>query len=290
MCDSATRAANAMLKIDSHTHVFAPEIIESRDLHGRSEPWFHRLYGSGAKMATTDDLLSSMDTAGIDKSVVMSFGWRSSEQCAAGNDHLMERASRHSGRLIPFISANPSDPEDAVREIERWASDGAAGVGELYADGQGFDLGRYETISAVAEACSETGLILCIHITEPVGHDYPGKDASDTRRIWQFLSSAPANLKLLLSHWGGGFGFYELMPEVAEVAANCFYDTAASHLLYDDRVYSIMSRLAPGRILFGSDFPLVPQSTMLKRIENAGLSQRELTALLGENARSAGLG
>ncbi len=279
-----------MLKIDSHTHVFAPKIIESRDLHGRSEAWFDRLYGSGAKMATTDDLLRSMDAAGIDKSVVMSFGWQSSELCTAGNDDLMESASRHPGRLIPFISANPSDPEDAVREIERWASDGVAGVGELYADGQGFDLGSYETVSAVAEACSERDLTLCVHISEPVGHDYPGKDASDTRRVWQFLSSAPADLKLLLSHWGGGFGFYELMPEVAEVAANCFYDTAASHLLYDDRVYSIMSRLAPGRVLFGSDFPLVTQSRMLKQIENAGLSKRDLTALLGENARSAGLG
>ncbi len=123
-----------------------------------------------------------------------------------------------------------------------------------------------------------------------MGHDYAGKDSTDTRRLWKFLSSAPSKLKVLLSHWGGGFGFYELMPEVAERSGEWYYDTAASHLLYDNRVYSIMNRLAPGRVVFGSDYPLTQQARMLDRISDAGLSESEYRALVGENAVRAGLG
>ncbi|MCY3800078.1 MAG: amidohydrolase family protein [Chloroflexi bacterium] len=276
--------------IDCHTHVFSPDVIEDRELHARSEPWFQLLYGSGAKMATADDLLKSMDSAGIDKSVVMSFGWKSDEACAAGNDYAMEAALKSGNRLIPFIAVSPTSEDTAVREIERWAGTDVRGVGELYADGQGFDLEDYGSISTVTNACVETDLFLCIHITEPVGHDYAGKDSTDTRRLWNFLSSAPPDLKLLLSHWGGGFGFYELMPEVAERSGEWYYDTAASHLLYDDRVYSIMDRLAPGRVLFGSDYPLTQQSRMLGRVRKAGLSESQYRALVGENAVRAGLG
>ena len=241
-------------------------------------------------MATADELLGSMDRAGIDKSVVMSFGWKSDEACAAGNDYVMEAALKADGRLIPFIAVNPSSEDVAAREIERWTGADARGVGELYADGQGFDVSDYRSISTVARTCAETDLFLCVHVTEPVGHDYPGKDSTDTRRLWKFLSSAPPDLKLLLSHWGGGFGFYELMPEVAERSGEWYYDTAASHLLYDNRVYSIMDRLAPGRVLFGSDYPLTQQSRMLGRIRSAGLSESEYRALVGDNAVRAGLG
>lgn len=276
--------------VDCHTHIFAPDVIRDRERLSRSEPWFRLLYGSGAKMATADDLLRSMDGAGIDRSVVMSFGWQSDEACAANNEYLMETTLKADHRIIPFIAVNPSSEEVAMAEIERWAAAGARGVGELYADGQRFDLGDSQSISAVADACARSGLFLCVHITEPVGHDYAGKDSTDTGRLWKFLSSAPSNLKVLLSHWGGGFGFYELMPEVAERSGEWYYDTAASHLLYDNRVYSIMNRLAPNRVVFGSDFPLTGQARMLNRIGGAGLSESEFQALVGDNAVRAGLG
>ena len=50
-----------------------------------------------------------------------------------------------------------------------------------------------------------------------------------------------------------------------------------------------MARLAPGRVLFGSDFPLTSQRRMLRRVRKAGLDEPDLAALLGENAARAGL-
>ena len=50
-----------------------------------------------------------------------------------------------------------------------------------------------------------------------------------------------------------------------------------------------MTRLAPGRVFFGSDFPLTSQRRMLRRVRKAGLDECDLAALLGDNAVRAGL-
>ena len=109
-------------------------------------------------------------------------------------------------------------------------------MGELYADGQDFDMGDPRGLQPVLDACVRRDLFLCIHVSEPAGHDYPGKDANGPAQVAEFVNKMPSELKLLLPHWGGGFGFYELMPEIARArhAASTtappltFYTTRAS--------------------------------------------------------------
>ena len=78
--------------------------------------------------------------------------------------------------------------------------------------------------------------MILLHADEPVGHEYPGKGQLGLQQVYRLITAHPA-LKLVLAHWGGGFPFYELMPEVRKAAANVYYDTAASPLLYDTSVY-----------------------------------------------------
>ncbi len=240
-------------------------------------------------MATRDDLLRSMDRAGIDRSVVLGFGWKDAADCTPGNEYIMESAQRSDGRLLPFITVVPGAAETAG-EIARWAGDGLRGIGELYADSQGFSLAAPDSLHDVVDACVAHDLFLCVHVTESAGHEYAGKDGNGPVQVARFVATMPADLKLLLPHWGGGFGFYEMMPEIAARTGNCLYDCAASHLLYDQRVYEVMNRLAPGRVVFGSDFPLTTQARMLRRVRDAGLAADDLAALLGGNAARAGLG
>ena len=80
--------------IDCHTHIFPPAMIAARAEISLRDSWFGQLYGPGARMATRDDLLRSMDRAGVDRSVVMGFGWKRADDCTAGNDYLMESAAR----------------------------------------------------------------------------------------------------------------------------------------------------------------------------------------------------
>ena len=282
------RARRQIMVIDSHTHIFPHSMIESRERICSRDSWFKQLYGEGANMATYDELLSSMDDAGIEKSVVMGFGWQHGVDCTISNEYIMESSARSGGRIVPFVSVVPG-PEDVSHELDRWSSSNLRGVGELYADSQGFDMADLTSLGAVVEVCVARGLFLCVHITEPVGHYYAGKDSNGPASVGEFVMSMPSELKLILPHWGGGFGFYELMPEMRMRTSNCFYDSAASHLLYDERVYSLMTQLAPGRVLFGSDYPLTSQARMLGRIVRAGLPDSDLQQFLGGNAIAAGL-
>ena len=130
---------------------------------------------------------------------------------------------------------------------------------------------------------------LTVHITEPVGHDYAGKDSTDTGRLWKFLSSAPSNLKVLLSHWGGGFGFYELMPEVAESLQNVFFDTAASPFLYKPQVYSAgVGLVGIEKVLFGSDYPLMGYSRALAQLAESGLPKPQQHSVLANGLQLLG--
>ena len=89
----------------------------------------------------------------------------------------------------------------------------------------------------------------------------------------------------MCAHWGGGLPFYALMPEVADGLGNAYFDTAASPYLYEGGVYSAVAGLVgPTRILFGSDFPLLRASRLLREIRRSALSEVEKEAVMGGNA------
>jgi predicted TIM-barrel fold metal-dependent hydrolase len=74
------------------------------------------------------------------------------------------------------------------------------------------------------------------------------------------------------------------MPEVAKRLSNVYYDTAASPFLYSKRIYSIGSEIiGADRILFGSDFPLIPPRRYFREIEESGLSREDQNKILGLN-------
>ena len=70
----------ARVIIDFHTHIFPPDVREQRDEYVAREPTFAEMYADPkAKIATAEDLLASMDEAGVDVSVALGFAWREHE-------------------------------------------------------------------------------------------------------------------------------------------------------------------------------------------------------------------
>jgi hypothetical protein len=274
--------------LDFHTHVFPQEIVQARERYSANEPWFESLYAPPkSRLATAADLARSMECDSISAAVALNFGWRDAGLCRETNDSIVE-ALRPYRQIIPFCAVAPGD-SGAAREIERCAALGFRGVGELNADGQQFDITDERTMRPVIEACKAHNMVLLVHASEPVGHAYPGKGANTPAKLAQFLSMAQ-DLRVVLAHWGGGLVFYELMPEIAELARHAFYDTAATPYLYDSRVYRIGSQLIGSRLLFGSDYPLMPQSRALKHLDKAQLGAEERRSILWENgARLLGI-
>jgi hypothetical protein len=271
--------------VDFHTHIFPPEVVRRREVYSGRDAWFAELYAHPrAKMATADDLIASMSADGVDVSVTFPFGWRDPGLIEECNSYVIQAMRNHPGQIVGLAAVQPLAGERAVAELERCARAGMPGFGELMPHGQGFDLGDTTLLAPLVEAARALGLFALTHASEPVGHVYLGKGDVSMHALHAFLSAFPA-LKVVAAHWGGGFPFYELMPEVRALAANLWYDSAASAYLYRPEVFAAVARMAgEHKIVWGSDFPLLGQRRMLDYARAGGLSEHDLALALGGNA------
>lgn len=268
-----------------HTHVFPPEVRDDRGAFLTQDATFRELYSSDeARIATADELLASMDAAGIDRSVVCGFAWSDAELCRRHSDYLLEVASRSDGRLIPFCIVQPT-ADGARDEIKRCAARGARGLGELRPEHQGYSLIDSAESDMLAWGADAYDLLLLFHASEPVGHVYPGKAGLPLNQLYRFIADFPG-VTTIAAHWGGGLPFYTLMPNVREEMDRAYYDTAATSLLYRPEIYARVKDLVGAeRILFGSDFPLVSQERALQELNEAPIDDDARALIQGENAR-----
>ena len=272
--------------IDFHTHVFPPRVKQKRSQYIDRDPCFALLYAKKeAKIATTEELIESMDRSGIDISVIVNLGWITHELCVETNDYILESIARYPKRLIGFCTVQPQSLNAAIAEIERCAQGGARGIGEMRPDMQLLDLGDDLIITPFMTAIKQHRLIFLTHTSEPAGHDYPGKGIITPDILYPFITTHP-DITIVCAHWGGGLPFYALMPEVQKALQNVYFDTAASPFLYQPQIYTLVSQLVGAdKILFGSDYPLLPQTRLLQEINSAALTEEEKRLITGENAR-----
>ncbi len=212
-------------------------------------------------------------------------GWSNPEVAREVNDYLLESAERYPHRLVAFCSVNPAWGEQALREVERCASLGARGVGELHPDVQGFDLATPQVMEPLMNMLRSHRLILLTHASEPVGHQYAGKGATTPSVLMGLIDRFP-EIPIVCAHWGGGLPFYALMPEIRAALTNTYFDTATSPFLYEPQVVSIAARLVgAGSVLLGSDYPLLNPLRLVRQVTNASLTDEERRAILGGNAQ-----
>lgn len=271
--------------IDSHTHILPDEFRRDKDRFLERDLTFRELFSSAkAASASGDDLLSAMSESGVDKSVACGYGWTDIETARVANDYILETARRSEGRIVPFCSVNPLWGRDALDEVARCADEGARGVGELHPDTQGLLNADLATLAPFMDALRARQLPVLVHASDPVGHAYPGKGSLTPEFALAFAETFRSNV-IIFAHLGGGLPFYSLMPEVRRSLENVWFDTAASSYLYRSDVFGVAAAAAgAGRILFGSDFPLVPQTRPLAEVRRSGLDRATEAAMLGETA------
>ncbi len=271
-----------MTLIDAHTHIFAPGQGENREWLAARDATFAEMYGTAdTKMADAAGLVRAMDGAGIDRAVAAGFAFATEADVREQGEYIVAAAAEEP-RLIPLAPVNP-----ALANWEVWAGEalgrGASGFGELRPHNQGWDpLGT--ACDRLCALATEAGAVLLWHVSEPVGHAYPGKAGGITPVELCLLAAKHPGTKMLAAHLGGGLSFYLQMPEVRATLQNVWFDTAASGLLYDDESVSRLVDLAgPGRVLFGSDYPLQSPRRQLQRLQ-ALLPGKVAFAVCGGNA------
>lgn len=272
--------------IDFHTHIFPQKICDHRENYVSTEPAFSLLYSSSkSKTASAAELIQAMDENHVDKSVVFGFPWLNSETLKRHNDYIMEVVARYSRRLIGMGCLNPAKT-DAVVEAERCIEGGLAGIGELAFYQSGIDEFALNQLAPIMQLCRNRQVPVLIHTNEPIGHHYPGKTPLSLAQIYRLIKRFPKN-KIVLAHWGGGVFFYTLLKkEVRNHLKNVYVDTAASPYLYDPLIYELAIKLiGVDKILFGSDYPLLPPSRYFDELEEAGLTASQVDHICGVNAR-----
>lgn len=272
--------------IDFHTHIFPAHIRESREEYIKRDACFSLLYSDPrARMITAEELIASMDEAEIDRSVVLNIGWVSHNLCRETNDYILEAISHYPDRLTGFCMVQPQAGDKALIELERCARAGARGIGEMRSDLQGFNLADKSLLQPLADIAVKYNQIFLTHSSEPVGHQYTGKGSITPDILYSLALNFP-EIKLVYAHWGGGLPLYALMPEVGRALANIFFDTAATIWLYQSSIFQHVSDIiGSDKILFGTDYPLLPQKRILQHIRSAGLAPADQEKILGGNAQ-----
>lgn len=291
-----------MPTIDAHIHAYPPEVFADPINWGAAhrEPWWtycvappHQRTLQG--WATTDQLLRDMDAAGVDQVVMLGWYWENQDTCDLQNGWFADWHRAHPDRIQAFAAVNPATGPRALTALDRALDAGLIGVGELCPQAQGGHLND-DNWSRVFALAAARGIPVNLHVTDPLAIT-PGSCAKPTP-LEPYIEMIKAHqaTTFILAHWGGGIPFYELNPRLKPLFKNVYYDTAASPLLYDRRVYRhVADLIGAERILWGTDYPLFTHPRIAEdvtfqrdlddaRSARAALTPTELDLILGGNA------
>ena len=268
--------------IDAHVHLYPPEVnrdpaawaTASGESHWAELCTRRRKSGHPVQgFPGVDELLRAMDSAGVARAVLLGWYWERTETCRMQNRFYVDCVRAHPDRLSAFATIHPGAGEAQALEEMRIARDsGLIGLGELSPHSQGYTI--YDPVfAAVLRRAGEYGMPVNLHVTDSQAKDYPGR-VETPEADFIALARAFPQTNFILAHWGGSLAF----DRMEEARPNVYYDTAASPLLYGPEVWA---KAPAGRVLFGSDYPLVlyPKTGAVP----------ELAGILSE-ARAAGAG
>lgn len=271
-----------MRAFDAHTHIFAPEQVAERDELATADATFGELYVEPtAALVTGDHLRATITRDGLAGAVAAGFAFAGEQEIARQAAHILETAQMHPG-IVPVVPVNPAN--DGWERAAVAALDGGArGFGELRPGNQGWDpLG--EAGRRLCGLATDAGVPLLWHVSEPVGHAYPGKAGGIGPAEFIELACQFPGLAMIGAHLGGGAAYYLQMPELKSMLRSIYFDTAAAFLLYDDECVARLVDLAgPDRVLYASDYPLLSPRRQLERVQ-ARLSDGVREAVCGGNA------
>ena len=244
------------------------------------------LFRNGSRVSTAETLLNSMNQNKIDYSIVMGMGWSDYSFNQYVNEYLIESQIKSGGRLVAITGITPQHGDIGIYEAERCIASGSHGFGEVHLSEQKMAGKPFDFLEPYMSMLLTAEFPLVVHSSEPVGHLYHGKGQTNPQELEKLVQFFPNN-KMVLAHWGGGLLFYEMMKEMKELMGNVFYDTAATPLLYNYKIFNVaLEIVGANKILSGSDYPLLKQKTIFEPINNNDVGSREKLSMLGEVAAS----
>jgi predicted TIM-barrel fold metal-dependent hydrolase len=284
--------------VDAHTHRYPEEVLEDPESFAQLHKEWHWLElvspdnnKSLQGWSTREKMIADMDKSDVGRAVLLGWYWENPETCELQNQWCSQWIARDPERFIGFFSLHP-ELQNSVESLKKSKDLGFIGIGECHPWLQGASIQNANWMKCMEFAAAECWPVT-FHVTEPVGHDYPGRVQTPFEEFLWLARQLP-ELKIILAHAGGLFPFYELNPKIRPELKNVHYDLAACPLLYDPEIYrKLIDVVGVEKILWGTDYPLrifpatqkEPDFISFKNLvlKEAELSESERDAIFGNN-------
>lgn len=277
--------------IDFHTHTY-PSNIAKRIIDRLSGPSNVQAYTD----ATDEGLIASCRKNSISKCVVLPVVTNPAH-AESINKSAIETNARN-GLLVSFGGIHP-DSSDYKAIISGLSREGVPGI-KLHPVFQKTNIDDVKYMRIIDCAC-EHGLIVSVHA---------GLDINDPCALYSSVSNIRNLLKiihpdkLILAHMGGHLCWDEAEEMLAEYLSTAsgkeslYLDTAFSlpspvlsqnidyEFLATDRFCRLVKLVGSEHVLFGTDSPWTDQGPSIEAIRNSGLTEKEISQILGKNAKN----
>jgi uncharacterized protein len=235
-----------------------PMIIDAH-CHAGTGDGFHGPWDTEARIGPH---LRRSRRAGIDATIVFPVFNR---DYAAANERLARIVRAYPGELIGFAAVDPAHDAGRVRPMVRRA------VEELGFRGiKVHGLDAFPT-REVCEAARRYGLPILVDIVRHVA-------------VTEMLAGQYPDVNFIVPHLGGFADDWMTHLHVIDQLCrhpNVYADT--SGVRYFDALVAAVRRAGPGKLLFGSDGPLLHPALELQKIRLLGLPDQDEALILGGN-------
>ncbi|MDY7010873.1 MAG: amidohydrolase family protein [Planctomycetota bacterium] len=273
--------------IDDHVHPLTRDARCIPNLSTVLERFFRPSARTGLAESISnrslDDIITDMDAAGIDVSVIVGTDLTGSLGVVmVTNDSVAEMAAEYPRRLIGFAGVDPTTGVSAaVDELERAVRElGLKGL-KLVPPVQKFSPAD-ERYDRLWERATALGIPVWIH----TGHQIstPGSVAKFGHpMLIDSLADRHPDLKIIMGHcsWPWPWEAWSVCCR----RPNVYIDTAAYGSLFNHFPWDAFSKFdIEHKILFGTDYPLHGFTTSVEEVQSLAISDEFKEKILGLNA------
>jgi predicted TIM-barrel fold metal-dependent hydrolase len=249
--------------IDAHTHIYPDRVAEKAvsTILGNT-----RGQVDAHTDGTYDNLLSSMETAGVDLSIVLTVATSREQGC--GILKWLKQMIDRTPQMIYFGSVHPYDPnnKDVIREMKEMGIQGL----KFHPAYQCFPADSAEAYKVFEEAL-KNDLILYFHSGFDIS--IPDSDHASIERFAKVLSDF-AGAKIIMAHAGGDGEWERILDLYGD--KKCYYDTSfvLEKMLLDENAKELY-RQNEDYFIFGTDSPWRDQKKYVDFLRNSDFFSQE---------------
>lgn len=263
--------------IDFHTHLF-PDKIAARAIEKLKEGIL-RTQGKNVLPPQTDGtlsgLLKSMDSSGIDLSVVMPIATSPTQHTTINN---FASSITDNERVVSFGSIHPRQEnwEEALEEI---SSLNLRGI-KMHPEFQDFYIDE-PIVFDIVKKCIELNLLILFHSGADMGYLPPVRCTPE--RLRTVIDKTGAT-NIIAAHFGA-FLMWEDVDKYL-IGTPLMIDTSMTNTFLDkDFCADMIKRHGAEKVLFGSDCPWQAQKDALSYLLSLDISENEKELILYKNAK-----